>query len=61
MSNRNDGIGPADLLKLLLVVAILNQLRVIDLRPPRLNLVETHHTITQLVKMEWRDGSSPAE
>lgn len=53
-----NSLGIADLLKALLVVAIFNQLRVIDIRPPRLNAVETHHTITQLVKMEWRDGSS---
>jgi hypothetical protein len=59
--SKSNSFGPADLLKCLLVVAIFNQLRVIDLRPPRLNAVETHHTITQLVKMEWRDGSSTEE
>lgn len=59
--SQSNSLGPADLLKLLLVAAIYNQLGVIDLRPPRFNLVETHHTITQLVKMEWRDGSNPAE
>lgn len=64
MFGEGRGISASSILWFLLVIALSNQLRIIDLGVrgeggPKIRIQEMHSTLTQLLKGDWRtdDGT----
>ena len=59
MFEEGRGISASSILWSVLVIALLNQLRVVDLGiredRPKVRIQETHYTLVQLLKGDWRE------